>query len=282
MGDFLRKHIRGLLCISLSLLSVLLLTFSSGAVALRPAQMGLTVVSTFQQAIHAVGSFFSNTVTAISELGELQERYQVLQDRVVEYEQLQGDIVQLEAELEDLRRVLGFQQRLEYETVPAEVVAKAPGNAFSSLVISRGSLAGIRDGMPVIAIQDGRRGLVGKTHRVGLNSSVVIPLQSADMYVAARLANLRFEGLVQGGGFGAGELSMRYVNEQARDAIAYGDTVITSGMGSRYPRGIEIGSVTGIQVRSYQTTLELRVEPLIDFTRIEHVYVVLSDLSEAF
>jgi rod shape-determining protein MreC len=67
---------------------------------------------------------------------------------------------------------------------------------------------------------------------------------------------------------------MRFVAATARSAVGYGDVVVTSGMSSLYPRGLVIGTVLEVQARPYESSLELLVEPAVDFGRLEYVFVV--------
>jgi rod shape-determining protein MreC len=127
--------------------------------------------------------------------------------------------------------------------------------------------------MTVVGIQRGHQGLVGKVLSVGLNSCMVQPLYDPSAFVAARLLSSRYEGLVNGSG--DENIKMRYVKRYARSEIRFGDTVVTSGLGaSLFPEGIEIGTVKSISARTYDTSLELGIEPIIDFSRLEYVYIL--------
>ena len=60
----------------------------------------------------------------------------------------------------------------------------------------------------------------------------------------------------------------------ARRQVAAGDLVITSGMRSIFSEGIAIGTVETIQGKSYETSLELQLRPIVDFGRLEYVFVL--------
>jgi rod shape-determining protein MreC len=105
---------------------------------------------------------------------------------------------------------------------------------------------------------------------------MVIPISDPGNHVAARLLRSRYEGLVSGGGGGT-NLIMRYVDDRARESIRFEDEIVTSGMNSIYPAGIPIGRVDTIQSKAYETTLELTLQPIIDFERLEYVFVIQPD-----
>jgi rod shape-determining protein MreC len=102
----------------------------------------------------------------------------------------------------------------------------------------------------------------------------VQPILDPNCYVAARLQNTRYEGLVSGAGAGQNLVTMSYVPKRARDEIKYGDLVITSGMSSIYPKGIYVGRIRGIGAKEWETSLDLTIEPIVDFSTLEYVFVI--------
>ena len=131
--------------------------------------------------------------------------------------------------------------------------------------------------MPVIAFQQGFQGLVGKVFEAGPISAKVMPVTDTACFVASRMKDSRYEGLVSGAGIGKENLVMTYVQKRAKDEIQFGDLVITSGMGSIYPKGIFIGRVKKISAPEWKTSLELELEPIIDFSRLEYVVVLKAE-----
>lgn len=277
---FVSKHRTGTSLATLLVLSVLLLAFSGGNVSFRPKAIGLAIFSVFENASTQTGSFFSRTVTSISELKKLQTKYNALRDQLSRYETVERDIVELRQENRMLRQQLGFSESVAYGHIPAEVIGKDPGNLFSSIVIDKGSRAGVRKDMPVVAFQNGFQGLVGKILVVSPNSSIVQPIVDPNCYVAARLQTTRYEGLVSGTGSASDQVIMNYVQKRARDEIKYGDLVITSGMSSIYPKGIYVGRVRSIVAKEWETSLELTLQPVVDFARLEYVFVLIRSGNE--
>jgi len=45
-------------------------------------------------------------------------------------------------------------------------------------------------------------------------------------------------------------------------------------MGGIYPSGLNIGRVSGVSYREYEISMEVELEPLIDFSRLEYVFVI--------
>lgn len=275
--EFVRRHRNASTFALLLILCIVMLSFSTTDALLRPQQLGSSLLATMQGAVHGMRTGVTNTVASVRELGRLREEYELLLERVAQYETIEQDVQALQHEIDRLNEVIGFSQTLRFENIPARIIGKDPGNHFATITINRGSRHGVAENMAVVAVRDGRQGLIGRVQEAGPLSSQIIPIFDASSYVAARLERSRYEGLVQGGGIGSDLTVMRYVNAQARNDIRYGDIVITSGMNSIYPPGIPIGVIEAVQALPYETSLELRMRSLVDFSRLEHVFVVVTE-----
>lgn len=270
------KKRTGLLLGVFLFISVVLLSFSGRKISFKPKEVGLSVVSVFQNSVSEVGDFFARTIRSVNELKKLQTEYEELQDQLTTYKTLERDLVELREENNRLREQLSFTERLTINHEPAEIIAKDPSNLFNTIIINKGSRYGVRRDMPVIAYQDGFHGLVGKIVNVGAFSSEVLPLYDRSCNIAARLQKSRYEGLISGGGNNSPFIQMRYVKKRARSEIEYGDLVVTSGLSQIYPQGIYVGRVRSITAKEYESTLNIDIEPIIDFTKLEYVFILKS------
>jgi rod shape-determining protein MreC len=259
--------------------SLLCLTISTRSLAGVPERVGLTVVGFFQRQFASIGVFFADTITSIAELSRLRQSYDELAAKMERYTGLERGYAELKIENSRLKSLLGFSEKLAYERIAARVTAKDPDNLYSTFVIDRGAEAGIRKNMAVIAMQDGIEGLVGKIVEAGRGSSVVVPLYDSSSFVAARLSELRYEGLVNGQGSSDAPLIMRFVRKRAKDEAQFGDLVVTSGYESIYPPEVAIGRIQKIHVLDYLTSIDIDLEPVIDFTRLEYVFIVTAGAS---
>ena len=239
--------------------------------------LGFSAVSTLQKGIHSISSFFSNTVTAIQELSDLKENYDVLLKQMEKYEELQRTSVDIRKENETLKELLSFSQDLKTKNIVCEVIAKDPDAMYNGITINKGAKQGIKKDMPVISFQNGTSGLVGKIIQVGRTTSMIMPIYDYQCFVSARLEKTRYEGLMNGNGSVENNLSIRYVKKRAKEELEYGDRVITTGDGYNYPKDVAIGTISKIKSPDYETSLELEVEPAIDFSRLEYVFVLDMD-----
>ncbi|HOV37867.1 MAG TPA: rod shape-determining protein MreC [Spirochaetales bacterium] len=270
--SFFGKHKVGLLLGSYLTFCLVSISISTRTVNIRPKEIGLSIFSLFQYGVSSVQEFVGSTVNSIRTLRDLKRDYEQAMERVRYFEKIEKQYTALEEENQQLKELLQFSQNLEYKNIPARIIGKDPQNYFSTITVNKGSLHGVRKNMPVIAIQGGKQGLVGKIIQTGFNSSTIQPIYDPSAYVAARLSQSRYEGLVNGSE--EEKIFMHYVKRFARLNIHNGELVVTSGMNSIFPPGIPIGTLKAIHVREYDTSLELELEPIIDFGRLEYVYIL--------
>lgn len=261
------------------LVSAILLAFSSGGFVVDFRNVGFSVMSGAQRGVYSVTSFAGGTVAAIRELSDLKRKYTELSTRLEDYELLQRSNADIRRENERLKALLGFSEALTVRNIPAEVIGRDPNGLYSALTVNRGSRHGVRKDMPVISFQGSNTGIVGKVVQVGRSTSLVMPIYDFQCFVSARLETSRYDGLVGGQGRADRSLVMKYVKKRARDEINVGDRVIASGENFNYPRDVPIGTVTRVRGLDYETSLELDLEPVIDFSRLESVFIL--DLASA-
>jgi rod shape-determining protein MreC len=252
--------------------SVLFLSTRSFIVDFR--DLGLSVYSGLRGGVHGALTFVSRTVLSVSELASLRKDYSELLARMERYELLERTAADINTENIRLREQLGFSQNMQFTHIPAQIIGRDPDNLYSSYVINKGIRDGIARDMPVIAYQNGVQGLVGKVVQVGRLESLVMPLYDSNSFVSARLSESRYEGIVSGLGNPDSSLIMRYVKKRAREEIQIGDMVISSGMGGVFPKGISIARVGKIIFQEYETSLDLELESMIDFSRLEYVFAI--------
>jgi rod shape-determining protein MreC len=271
---FFKHHRRGATLAVLVLVSFICLLVANRAVVLKPKEIGMSVAGFFQKGAHGLFGWFGDTAGSIRALRAAREELATARERLQEMDQATAEAVELRRQNAALRAQLDFAATLSPERIAAEVIARDTDNLFSTLTINKGWRAGVKKGMPVVAWQGDREGLVGKVVMVGPGSSQVLPLYDPQCMVSARVETTRDEGLVQGQGKDRGTVVMEYVKKIAKDKISYGDLVATSGLGGLYPKGIDIGRIRLITARPYETSLELQVEPIIDFDRLEYLFLV--------
>ncbi|GAB1482793.1 rod shape-determining protein MreC [Treponema sp.] len=272
-----RQSAEAYVFIALIFFSFSLLLISTRSFMFDVRDLGLSLYSGARSGIFSITSFTSRTFNSIKELADLKKDYVALSARLERFQALERDAAEIKRENFQLREQLGFSESLRYRHIPARIVGRDPDNLFSAFVIDVGSKKGMKRNMPVIAYQDGLQALVGKVVQVGRYESLVMPLYDAEAFVSGRFATSRYEGIVSGEGSADLPLRMNYVKKRANDEINFGDMVVTSGLGGIYPQDLSIGRVSKVLFQEFKTSIEVELEPVIDFSRLEYVFAIESE-----
>jgi len=184
----------------------------------------------------------------------LQRRIDQLEEQVLETQRLQG--------------LLAMRDAWRAEFVAARVVGKDATNWFKTILIDRGSRAGMRRNLPVVAPD----GLVGRIVEVTPSTAKVQLITDPVSAAGALMQRTRVTGIVIGN-LGAG-LRVRYLPLLAD--VVVGDEVVTSGMGGVFPKGIPVGRVIAVERKSGALFQEAVLEPKVDLGRLEEVVILMN------
>ena len=260
--------------ILLILISGTMLSFSSGGFVLNFKKIGFSVISSIEKGSSYVVNGVKSGFSAVKELRQLKKEYNELVVKLENYEQMQRSNADIRKENERLKEQLGFATSLVEKNIPAQIISRNLDNAYSYITIDKGSVHGIKKNMPVLAFQNGNKGLVGKIIQVGTFTSQVIPIYNIDNIVSARIQNSRDLGLVKGLGSQDQPLVLEYIRKRVVDELSFGDVIVTSGENNNYMKDIPIGTISKITVLDYNSSLKIELIPMIDFARLENVVVV--------
>jgi len=172
-----------------------------------------------------------------------------------------------------LRQMLGFQKQSTRRLKPAHLVGRDPANWWRTLQIDLGSRDGAKVDLPVLA----NDGLVGRISAVGYFHSQVLLVGDPNCRVAALIQDKdsRENGIIAGSTPNSLDyrlVSLSYLSGKGR--IQPGQTVVTSGLGGVFPKGIRIGEVVDFRSADYGLSTEARVKLAVDFNRLEEVWVL--------
>lgn len=144
------------------------------------------------------------------------------------------------------------------------------GYLFRVFTVNAGRNQGIDVDMPVICAD----GLVGRVTEVGATWSKVTAVIDAETSVPVMVERTRDNCMVRGVlNTVDPEAGMElYYLPRDRTDLVPGDTVITSGIGGIYPKGIKIGSVR--EVLTSDGEANAIISPSVDFVHIEEVFII--------
>jgi rod shape-determining protein MreC len=242
---------------------------------LRPAENAAsTVLVPIQYTVQRLVRGLAGVATIPHDLQTLRTENRRLQ---AQNDELSSQLIvarEIEVENANLRELLNLKQQSPEVLGPgadllfAEVIGRDPNTLLYYLTIDRGSQDGIKPGMPVITA----RGLVGQISEVTPSSSKVKLVVDPSSQVIALVQRTRATGVVQGEDMGA-NLAMTNL-AQKEDVARPGDLVVTSGLGGKFPRWLPIGQIIDVQRRDVEMFQTARVQPAVDYARLETVIVV--------
>lgn len=202
----------------------------------------------------------------ISEISGLKEQNADLAEKLRQSRIDKNEYEELKAENEIFKKQLGFKEQVkEKELVPAKIISREPTTFLDNIIIDKGSNDGISVGLAVVS--DGA--LVGRVSDVLSNQSKVILITSKDSVVQAMLQKNRDMGVLRGGLSGV-------TLENIPQDVEVGDKegVVTSGLGGGIEQGILIGEITGQKSSEAEIFKILNVQPTVNFSKLEIVFVV--------
>lgn len=172
-----------------------------------------------------------------------------------------------------LRRLLVLRDRLPLATVSGEVIGREAGGWVRSLTVNRGRGDGIAQQTPVI-VPDGLVGRVVQVHRA---AAVVQLLNDPASTVGAVVQRTRTAGLVEGDA--GGTVRFKFM---ARDgaSVTPGDLVVTSGLGTTFPKGLPVGRVVKVEDKGSALFHFAVLAPAVDFSRVEEVLLVTGQTTQ--
>ncbi|MBQ9620944.1 MAG: rod shape-determining protein MreC, partial [Atopobiaceae bacterium] len=210
---------------------------------------------------YGLGNIFANLTADQATLSELQEENERLTQRNIELEE--------KAQLADrLAALMEIQSTYNLQSIAARVISGSTDSWSSTIIIDKGSAAGLSVGMPVMDAS----GVIGQIVSVSPTTSVVRLIYDENSSIPAMIQSNRAQGILNGSA--SGGLTLDLVRSDLNvdiDAI-----VVTSGLGGVYPKGLPIGRVTIVERNPGALYLEISVEAYARVQSLEEVLVITS------
>ena len=186
------------------------------------------------------------------------------------------------AENERLRQLLALSHRLSTRYVSAEVLHQAQATDGRTLLLNAGERDGISAFDPVVVPE----GLLGVVLNVSQRTSVVMTWAHPEFRVSAFTVTGNAAGIVAPSPSNTGgEGALEFRGVPYRDSVPVGTQVLSSGLGGVYPKGIPVGTVTGVVREQAGWERVYRLLPAANPGSAAHVLVLVSsstDLARAF
>lgn len=212
-------------------------------------------------------------------LRHVYEENEILRRTLAQYARDRAKLNTLEEENRRLQAALDFTERQKqfnnYKYHIASVVSQSPDPYNATINIDLGSKDGIKVDMAVVTT----KGLIGRVVQVAAFHSTVQLLTSlSEQDASTKPIAAKAEGKEDS--FGMIESYDREKNVlimtkiRHTDSLEKGDTVLSSGLGQVFPKGLRIGTVLSREVGSFGITHTAEIEPAADFSHLREVFVV--------
>ncbi len=162
--------------------------------------------------------------------------------------------------------------RNRFEYIEAKVVSNSTRFYKNYITVDKGKLDGIKPGMAAI----NSLGAVGKVKSVSDHFSVLISLLHTDEMVSCVVKQKEYFGTAQWDGTDTRLTNLRYIPRHANPSV--GDTVVTSGYNSIFPKGVLVGVIHSATLNEEAPFWNIQVALAQDFSKLSFVELVKSNL----
>ena len=156
----------------------------------------------------------------------------------------------------------------QFEFIPAYAVSNQYNLTHNTLIINKGRSNGVQPEMGVIGVN----GVIGIVQKTSENYARIISILNKDTKLNVALKHTNFTGFMLWKDNDPNKFSI--IDMPADAPIKTGDTIITSGVSSVFPKGIAIGKITDYETVPGRKSYKINIKTFMDMTNIGPVYVV--------
>lgn len=221
--------------------------------------------------VWASAQFVSGNVVGgtrrLSELIDLYRNYELLEEEVQALRHEVQVFRELQKENERLAELLEIKKKSPGRSIGGRIITRNISHWFRWVVLDVGKKNGVKEQMVLVNEQ----GVVGRAIDVGRSISQCMLLTDPESRVSVVSQSTRAAGIVSGEGSNE-RLRMSLIPLSA--SIEIGNTVVTSGLGGVYPKGLLVGKITSIAQDRDGMHLSAYVDPAVDFNMLEDVLCI--------
>jgi len=220
----------------------------------------------FQETFFKTGKDIAGFFETISNLKDLEKE---TQDLKIENQELKSQIVTLkEKELENqiLKQALDLNLQKDFKLLLSYVASR--DLIQESVLINKGKLDGVFEGMAVITFQ---KVLVGKIEKAYDNFSRVLLITDKNSSFTCKIQSEDTSGVIKGGG--NFEIFFDLIPQNAK--IQTGQEVITTNREGVFPKGLLVGEIESIEKSDLQPYQRAKIKPAFEFKNLDALFVIL-------
>ena len=162
----------------------------------------------------------------------------------------------------------------EFEFIPAYVVSNQYKFVHNTLLINKGQKDGVQPEMGVIA----PNGIVGIVQKTSGKYAQLISVLNKSTKLSVALKHTNYTGFLQWNGQNPNIFSIEDLPVNA--PLKIGDTIVTGGVSTIFPKGIPVGIITDFITVPGQKNYKINIKTFMDYTNIGPVYVVKNNYKQ--
>lgn len=156
----------------------------------------------------------------------------------------------------------------QYQLIPATICNKSIDKRNNRITLDVGSNVGIEKGMGVLSAS----GIVGVVKKVNEEFSSVIPLNNTVSRVSVSIKNSGYFGVLKWNPYDYRRTILTSVPKHA--IVEVGDTIITSGFSTIFPKGIFVGKIEKVDLQRGSNYFDITVKLVNNLALEQDIYVI--------
>lgn len=155
-----------------------------------------------------------------------------------------------------------------YKFTLANVIRNTYSGANNMLLLNKGKNDGVKEDLGVIS----SKGIVGIIDGTSKRYATVISILNTANKISAQLKKTNHFGTLYWNA--KSPYTIQLIDIPKIAPIKKGDTIITSGRSSIFPKGIPIGTISDYKLDAAENYFEINIKLFNDMTNLEHVYTI--------
>lgn len=278
MLSFLKKNKGLAVFIALIILQMVIIS-SQTPLTSKESYLGKCVFAVFTPIQNAIWSgyyFIDKTWNDYIFFRDVSRRNEALNRKVFNLRQENRMLKNLLLHYKKDKKVREILEGLSQTIMSARVIGFDMGNIYSSVVINRGTIHGVKPDMIVL---DRFGNLIGRViEPVSLFQSRVQLITDTESGVSVRKKDGESLGIISGDA--GGMCRLKYILS-TDTTIMPGDVLITTGFDGIYPPDLEVGKVDSVK-KSQDLFRSIKVQPMFKFKDLDIVGIITMDINDAY
>jgi rod shape-determining protein MreC len=162
----------------------------------------------------------------------------------------------------------------QYNLIPSTICNSTINLRNNYITLCKGHNSGIEKDMGVISVN----GIVGIVKETSDNFALVIPILSGQSNISCSIKKVNAFGSLVWNGYYTKILNLEAIPRHVQ--IAVGDTIVTSGYSTVFPKNLPVGKISSFSVEEGSYEYNIEVELFNDPSALDVVYVINNTLAK--